>query len=134
MLGPFVHVIDDDQAVQNSIGFLLYRAGIPNRIYASAETFLGTLPSITTGCVVTDVQLPGMTGLELLNLLKRSGKVISTVVITGYWDASIAADAMMLGAHDCMAKPLDAKMLLAAIRAAGDGVARSDSQVRKRRF
>jgi two-component system response regulator FixJ len=113
-----VHVVDDDQAVRDSLAFLLERAGMPNQTYASAENFLAALPHVKSGCVVTDVRLPGMTGLELLGHLSRAGKAISVIVITGHGDVPLAVEAMKLGADDFIEKPLNGELLLASIRAA----------------
>jgi len=114
-----VHVIDDDQAVRASFGFLLKTAGISCREYASAEIFLAEQADLKSGCVVTDMRLPGMSGLDLLRHLKsRVGSAISVIVITAHGDIPLAVEATKLGAGDFFEKPVNGPALIAAVRAA----------------
>src|SRR6187455_656125 len=88
-----VHVIDDDEAVRASFGFLLKTAGIPSRGYDSAEVFLAEHPDLKSGCVVTDMRLPGMTGLDLLRHIKgQVGASVSVIVITAHGDIPLAVE------------------------------------------
>jgi two-component system response regulator FixJ len=114
-----VHVIDDDEAVRASFGFLLKTAGIPSRGYDSAEVFLAEHPDLKSGCVVTDMRLPGMTGLDLLRHIKgQVGASVSVIVITAHGDIPLAVEATKLGAGDFFEKPVNGPVLIAAIRAA----------------
>jgi two-component system response regulator FixJ len=113
-----VHVVDDDEAVRESLAFLLGSADMPNRTYASAEHFLAVLPDLKSGCVVTDVRMPGMSGLDLLNHLNETKSSLPVIVITGHGDVPLAVEAMKLGAVDFIEKPFDDEVLVASIRTA----------------
>lgn len=113
-----VHVVDDDEAVRESIAFLLGTAKVPVRVYASANDLLQVLPSIKKGCIVTDIRMPGMSGLELLARLKDLGLQTPVIVITGHGDVRLAVEAMKLGATEFLEKPFDDELLLAGVRSA----------------
>jgi two-component system, LuxR family, response regulator FixJ len=113
-----VHVIDDDEAVLESLAFLLETAGVAARTYGSPLAFLEALPGAEPGCVVTDVRMPEMSGLDLLRRLTDSGRAFPAVVITGHGDVPLAVEAMKLGAVDFIEKPFDDELFLTAIRGA----------------
>ena len=113
-----VHVIDDDEAVRVSLAFLLEMADLPARTYDSALAFLEVVPELQTGCIVTDVRMPGMSGLDLVNRLKVLGVTLPVIVITGHADVPMAVEAMRAGVVDFLEKPFDDTTLVAAIRAA----------------
>ena len=113
-----VHVIDDDEAMRDSLAFLFQTAQVPVRTYESAVAFLAALPEIRSGCIVTDVRMPEIDGLELLRRLKQLGVHLPVIVITGHGDVPLAVEAMRLGAADFLEKPFDDDALLAAVRAA----------------
>lgn len=113
-----VHVIDDDDAVRESLAFLLGTAEVAVRTYDSAVAFLAALPEIDAGCIVTDVRMPEIDGLELLQRLKDRAVGLPVIVITGHGDVPLAVEAMKLGAVDFLEKPFDDESLLAAVRAA----------------
>lgn len=113
-----VHVIDDDEAVRVSLAFLLEMADLPTRTYDSALAFLEVVPELQTGCIVTDVRMPGMSGLDLVNRLKILGVTLPVIVITGHADVPLAVEAMRAGVVDFLEKPFDDTTLVAAIRAA----------------
>lgn len=115
---PIVYVIDDDDAVRQSLEFLLKTAGIAVRGFESAKAFLEMLPRIQSGCVITDVRMPEITGIDLLRRIKESNLDIPVIVITGHGDISLAVDAMKIGAVDFLEKPFDDDLLLAAVRSA----------------
>lgn len=112
-----VHVIDDDDAARESLAFLLRTASIPARAYASAEQFLDALP-VEAGCVVTDIRMPGMTGIELMGRLKQLGVNMPVIVMTGHGDVPLAVEAMKSGASDFLEKPFDDETMLTAVNAA----------------
>jgi two-component system response regulator FixJ len=112
---PVVHVIDDDDAVRES---LLKSARIPVKTYESASAFLRTSPPVATGCVITDVRMPDISGIELLQRLRERNIGVPVIVITGHGDVPLAVEAMKLGAADFFEKPFDDDALLAAIRSA----------------
>jgi len=115
---PVVHVIDDDDAARDSLMFLLRSAQIEVRSYETAPAFLATAKTVATGCIITDVRMPEMTGIELLRRLREMGAGIPVIVITGHGDIPLAVEAMKYGAADFFEKPYDDEALLAAVRAA----------------
>jgi len=117
---PVIYVIDDDEAVRQSLEFLLKTAGMTARGFESATAFLEVLPQISSGCIVTDVRMPDVTGIDLLRRVKELGSDIPVIVITGHGDVSLAVEAMKMGAVDFLEKPFDDDALLAAVRAALD--------------
>ena len=115
---PIVYVIDDDDAVRQSLEFLLKTAGISARGFDSAKAFLNVLPAIKSGCIITDVRMPEITGIDLLRHVKENGLDIPVIVITGHGDIALAVEAMKIGAVDFLEKPFDDDLLLAAVRSA----------------
>lgn len=116
-----VHVIDDDDAVRRALAMLFRSAGIPVETYPSGSAFLEALPRLheeTIGCVLTDVRMPGLDGLELLGRLKQCGFGRPVVVMTAHGDVSMAVRAMRAGAADFIEKPFDRRALVKATEAA----------------
>jgi two-component system response regulator FixJ len=113
--GDAVHVVDDDQAVRDSLRFLLESADIPVIAHQSAEAFLATAPGGKIGCVLTDVRMPGVNGLELQRRLQQLGLPAAVIVMTGHGDVPLAVQAMKNGALDFLEKPFDDTKLLAAV-------------------
>jgi len=113
-----VHVIDDDEALRESLGFLLRSAKLEVRSFDSAKAFLDVLPDAALGCVITDVRMPDMSGIELLRRLKELKLDVPVIVITGHGDVMLAVEAMKMGAADFFEKPFDDDLLLASVRAA----------------
>jgi two-component system, LuxR family, response regulator FixJ len=113
-----VHVIDDDQAVRESLAFLLTAAGLEARTHDSAEAVLDVLEGITSGCIVTDVRMPQMSGLELLQRVRQTRPDLPVIVITGHGDVPLAVEAMKAGAADFLEKPFDDEALVSAVEAA----------------
>jgi two-component system response regulator FixJ len=123
-----VHIVDDDEAVRQSLAFLLGSAGLTVRLYDSASAFLAGLSGVKNGCLVTDVRMPDMTGIELLQQLKSRACNLPAIVITGHGDVRLAVEAMKAGAVDFIEKPFDEEAILHAVQAAlergvaGEGV------------
>ena len=113
-----VHVIDDDADVRQSLAFLLTSAGLTVRMHDSALAFLDVLPEVKEGCVVTDVRMPGMDGLELQRRLRQLKARLPVIVMTGHGDVPLAVEAMKSGAVDFIEKPFEDEVLLSAIRPA----------------
>lgn len=111
-----VYVIDDDESARHSLEFLLDVAGVRVRSFASADAFLKAAPPLAGACVVTDVRMPGMNGIELAEELKRRGGQVPVIVITGHADVPLAIQAMKAGVADFIEKPFDDKVMLTAIR------------------
>ncbi len=114
---PVIYVIDDDDAVRQSLEFLLKTAGHTVRSFESAKAFLEILPELRSGCIITDVRMPEITGIDLLRRVKEHHANIPVIVITGHGDISLAVEAMKLGAVDFLEKPFDDDQLLAALKA-----------------
>ena len=113
-----VHVIDDDEAVRQSIEFLLRTSGVTTRTYDSASAFLNVLPTIESGCIITDVRMPGISGIELLRQLGETRTRIPVIVVTGHGDVPLAVEAMKNGAIDFLEKPFEDELLLRSVRSA----------------
>jgi two-component system response regulator FixJ len=113
-----VHVIDDDDALRDSLSFLLSSAGIEATTYDSAAAYLGDARRGASGCIVTDVRMPGVSGIDLLRKLKSDGSSVPVIVMTGHGDIPLAVEAMKLGAFDFLEKPFDDDALLGSVRAA----------------
>lgn len=118
MTSAVVHVIDDDKAMRDSLAFLLDAAGLTARTYESAAGFLNQLDEAPPGVVVTDVRMPGMSGLDLVRQLKVREPALPIIMITGHGDVPLAVEAMKAGVVDFLEKPFDEQSLLAAIRSA----------------
>lgn len=115
---PIIHVIDDDAAIRDSLAFLLEVQGFEVCIYESAVDFLGAAATLSLDCVVTDIRMPDMTGLELVVKLKERGIGCPVVVITGHGDVPLAVEAMKAGVIDFIEKPFSDDVFLDAIRSA----------------
>lgn len=113
-----VHVIDDDEALRESLAFLLGTARLPVRTYESATAFLDALARAEPGCIITDVRMPGISGVELLRRLKSLEAPFPVIVITGHGDVPLAVEAMKLGAVDFLEKPFEDDALVAAVQSA----------------
>lgn len=119
-VNPVVHIVDDDEAVRQSLAFMLGSAGLPIRLYESAKEFLEALDPSLCGCLVTDVRMPEMTGIELLSRIKDRMPLLPAIVITGHGDIALAVEAMKAGAVDFIEKPFEEEVLLKAVEAALD--------------
>lgn len=133
MSEPTVHLIDDDEAIRASLGFLLEMHDLPSRTYASALEFLEVADTIHGGCVVTDVRMPEMSGLDLVRRLKDRGIELPVIVITGHGDVPMAVEAMRAGVIDFIEKPFEDEALLRSIRMALDSRAENEAQAEERK-
>jgi len=127
-----VHVIDDDEAMRQSLAFLLGAVGMEVQTYESAEAFLEIAPTIKAGCVITDVRMPGLSGVELLRQLRGRQVSIPVIMITGHGDVPLAVEAMKIGAMDFLEKPFDDEALLASVRSALDQLDRDQKRQTER--
>ncbi len=116
--GPVIHVIDDDDSARESLAFLLTTANFHVRAYDSGKAFLDAVPGIESGCIITDVWMPEIGGLELVRSLKKLKVDLPIIVITGHSDVPLAVEAMKAGAVDFIEKPYDGELLLGAVRSA----------------
>jgi two-component system, LuxR family, response regulator FixJ len=113
-----VFVIDDDEAMRDSLHFLLDSAEFEVTLFESAQVFLTRLDSLDFGCVVSDVRMPGVDGIEMLRRLKGHNSRLPVIIMTGHGDVPLAVEAMKLGAVDFLEKPFDDDVLIAMIEAA----------------
>ena len=118
MPDDIVHLIDDDEDVRRGLSFLLSTTGFAVKVYESAVQFLKVCSPSTTGCIVSDVRMPDMDGLQLLRRLKEMGASLPIIIMTGHADVALAVEAMKFGAVDFLEKPFPDKVLLAAIQSA----------------
>ncbi|MGA7787810.1 MAG: response regulator FixJ [Xanthobacteraceae bacterium] len=113
-----VHVIDDDEGLRESLAFLLRTARIDVQTYGSAQGFLDALPGENLSCIITDVRMPGLSGIDLLKRLREFKLSVPVIVITGHGDVALAVEAMKIGAVDFLEKPFDDEVLLASVESA----------------
>jgi two-component system response regulator FixJ len=123
-----IHVIDDDEAARQSLEFLLRANGFAVQSYESGTVFLRALPSLKSGCIITDIRMPEISGIDLLRQVKERKIALPVIVITGHGDVALAVEAMKIGAADFLEKPFDEEVLLAATRSALD---RQDSDSKR---
>lgn len=113
-----VYVIDDDEAMRESLNFLLDSAGFEVSLFESAVSFLEALPKLEFGCIVSDVRMPGLDGIELLKRVKADHNAFPVLIMTGHGDVPLAVEAMKLGAVDFLEKPFEDDRLIAMIESA----------------
>jgi two-component system response regulator FixJ len=126
-----VHVIDDDDAARDALRFLLSTDGFSVRTYESAKVFLDMMPADEAGCIITDVRMPEISGLELLRRLKAIQPTWPVIVITGQADVPVAIEAIKSGAVDFIEKPYEAEVLLGAVRFALSGRASGTGEIQQ---
>ncbi len=131
---PIVFIVDDDEAVRNSLRLLLKAVGLAASALPSAREFLDTYKPVQPGCLVLDVRMPGMSGLELQQLLNLQGAVIPVIFITGHGDIPMAVEAMQAGAFDFLQKPFRDQQLIDCIQRAleKDSASRAELDERSR--
>ena len=110
-----VHIVDDDDAIRRALTMLARSAGYEARAYESGEAALAALTADSAGCVVTDVRMPGISGLDLQSALRARGVELPVIVITGHGDVPMAVRALKQGASDFIEKPFDDEAFLSAI-------------------
>jgi two-component system, LuxR family, response regulator FixJ len=110
-----VYVIDDDEAMRHSLEFLLSSTDFEVALFESAQAFLDKLGSLDFGCVVSDIRMPGIDGMELLRRLKAGNSRFPVIIMTGHGDVPLAVEAMKLGAVDFLEKPFDDDLLIGMV-------------------
>ena len=115
---PVIHVVDDDAAIRDSLAFLLDTANLVSRTYESAAALLARAEQLEPGCIVTDVRMPDMSGLEMVRRLTELGVRHPVIVMTGHADVPLAIEAVRAGVKDFIEKPFDDEALLVSIRLA----------------
>ena len=133
-----VHIVDDEEAVQNSLAFMLGAAGFAVRIHASATAFLEASAGIKGGCLLTDLRMPDLNGVELLRQLRLRDAMLPAIVVTGHGDVQMAVEAMKNGALDFIEKPFSDEVLIESIHRAVEqagserDAAAAESRIRER--
>ena len=122
-----IHIVDDADAVRNWVAFLLGTSGVAVRTHGSASGVLEVAPSVRNGCLITDLRMPDMDGVELLRRLHEVDAMLPAIVITGHGDVQMAVEAMKNGALDFIEKPFADEVLIESIRRAVD---QAETQVR----
>jgi two-component system, LuxR family, response regulator FixJ len=113
-----VYVIDDDEAMRDSLNFLLDSSGLSVTLFDNAQSFLDALPGLAFGCVVSDIRMPGLDGIELLKRMKAQHSSFPILIMTGHGDVPLAVEAMKLGAVDFLEKPFEDDRLTTMIESA----------------
>ena len=127
-----VHVIDDEAAVRDALAVLLEADGMVVHVHTSARDFLGKISGLERGCVVTDVRMPEMSGLELLRELQARSLNLPVIVLTGEADVAMAVEALKNGAAEFIEKPFEGQTILAAVRTALTRLDQDDQATAKR--
>jgi len=112
---PTIHLVDDDESIRHSASFLLRTSGYLVKTYASGVEFLRVAKEAVPGCILLDIRMPEMDGLEVQQALKSTGVLMPVIVLTGHGDINIAVQAMKAGAVDFIEKPFEKAVLLSAI-------------------
>ncbi len=124
-----VHVVDDEEVVRKSLAFLLTTVGFTVRVHGSATAFLQSAGGLGKACLVTDLRMPDMSGVELLEQLRERGQPIPAIVITGQGDVPMAVAAMKAGAVDFIEKPFEDELLIEAIKRAASRLDDTDKTI-----
>lgn len=112
---PIVHLVDDDAAVRRSVGFMLKTLGFQVQTYETGDAFLKSSRDAEKGCVLLDIRMPGMDGLELQQSLQHNGVGLPVVIMTGHGDIALAVEAMKAGAIDFIEKPVEKGALVRSL-------------------
>ena len=126
-----IHIVDDEESVRSSLAFLLEMAGFSTRTYVSATALLSRADALEDGCVVTDLRMPDVDGVELVRRLRVSGATIPAIVVTGHADVQMAVEAIRRGAFDFIQKPFSEAAIVGSIKRAMDPASRTAEQVQK---
>jgi len=120
-----IHIVDDEESVRMSLAFLLEIAGFTTRTYASAAALLAHADALEDGCVITDLRMPEINGVEMLRRLRATGSMIPAIVVTGHGDVQMAVEAIRQGAFDFIEKPFSEATIIGSIRRAMDQAAKA---------
>ena len=128
--GHLVHIVDDDDAIRRSVSFALKTSGFQVRVYASGTELLKAAPDLEAGCILLDIRMPGMDGLEVQEALRSKGVTFPVVIMTGHGDVGMAVRAMKAGAIDFIEKPFEKALLLSAIEHSMERLKESATTIR----
>jgi two-component system response regulator FixJ len=127
-LNRTIHLVDDDEAIRRSVSFMLRTSGYLVKTYPSGVDFLAVAREAVTGCVLLDIRMPDMDGLEVQQALKERGVLMPVIIMTGHGDVNLAVQAMKAGAVDFIEKPFEKNVLIGAVE---EGFARIDQAGRR---
>lgn len=130
---PVVHLVDDDLAIRRSVSFMLKTSGHQVRTYESGTDFLTHAADLKDGCVLLDIRMPGMDGLQVQQALLEKGVTLPVIIMTGHGDVALAVRAMKAGAVDFIEKPFAKEALLSSLREGFDRLARKEVTADRRR-
>lgn len=122
-----VHIIDDEEAIRRSMGFMLKTSGYRVETWSSGEAFLKEVKNVERGCILLDIRMPDLDGLEVQSRLAERGVAMPVVIMTGHGDISTAIRAMKAGAVDFLEKPFEKAVVIAAIEESFDRLAKADT-------
>ena len=128
-----VHLVDDDAAVRRSIGFMLKTSNIEVRSYEAGSDLLKGASTLERGCILLDIRMPGMDGLEVQNALQQRGVSLPVIIMTGHGDVGLAVKAMKAGAVDFIEKPFEKATLLASLEEGFRRISRKQATGERRR-
>ncbi|HJW24518.1 MAG TPA: response regulator [Rhodocyclaceae bacterium] len=120
----YAHIVDDDEPIRDALAWLLKSRGIPCTTYASAEDFLAAWSPAAAGCLVLDMRMPGMSGLDLFDILREKGSPLPVIFLTGHGDVPLAVGALKKGAFDFFEKPFNDNELATRVQEAMEHDAR----------
>lgn len=123
-----IHLVDDDEAIRRSAGFMLKTSGFRVETYESGVELLKDAAKLEPGCILLDIRMPGMDGLEVQQALKDKGVTLPVIIMTGHGDVSLAVQAMKAGAIDFIEKPFEKALLMSAVEQAFDRLSRAETQ------
>ena len=126
-----VHLVDDDEAIRRSVGFMLKTSGFHVRAYESGVELLKSTSNLEPGCILLDIRMPGMDGLEVQKALRDEGVGLPVIIMTGHGDVTLAVQAMKAGAVDFIEKPFEKAVLLSAIEHGIERLKRSAAEVER---
>ena len=126
-----VHLVDDDEAIRRSVGFMLKTSGFHVRTYQSGAELLKAAGNLEPGCILLDIRMPGMDGLEVQQSLQEKGVALPVIIMTGHGDVGLAVKAMKAGALDFIEKPFEKAVLLSALEHGIDRLKRSAANVER---
>jgi len=118
MVGPTVYIIDDDRMARESLKWLIESAGLSARVYNNGLEFLGQAEHAMSGCVLLDIRMPDINGMELYAKLKQRGNLLPVIIVTGHADVAMAVRAMKAGAYDFIEKPYNDALMLERVQSA----------------
>lgn len=122
-----IHLVDDDDAIRRSAGFMLKTSGFQVQTYESGVELLKSANKLESGCILLDIRMPGMDGLEVQQALKDKGVALPVIIMTGHGDVSLAVQAMKAGAIDFIEKPFEKAVLMSAVDQAFDRLKRAET-------